>query len=53
MNLQQLRIITEAGRQNFNLTQVARSLFISQPGISKTVRELEEELGFELFIRSF
>ncbi len=51
MNLQQLRIIAEAGRQDFNLTQVARSLFISQPGISKTIRELEEELGFELFIR--
>ena len=51
MNLQQLKIIIEADRNNFNLTQVAQALFTSQPGISKAIKELEEELGFEIFSR--
>ena len=51
MNIQQFRIIAEASRQNFNFTAVARALYISQPAISKSIREFEDELGVELFIR--
>ena len=51
MNIQQLRIIAEASRQDFNFTSVARALYISQPAISKSIREFEDELGVELFIR--
>ena len=51
MNFQQLRIVRETVRQNFNLTEVAEALFTSQPGVSKHIRDLEEELGIELFER--
>ncbi|QSI76603.1 MULTISPECIES: CysB family HTH-type transcriptional regulator [Niveibacterium] len=51
MNFQQLRIIREAVRQNFNLTEVASALFTSQSGVSKHIKDLEDELGVELFIR--
>ena len=51
MNLQQLRIVRETVRQNFNLTEVAETLFTSQPGVSKHIKDLEDELGVELFIR--
>jgi LysR family cys regulon transcriptional activator len=51
MNFQQLRIIREAVRQQFNLTEVSSALFTSQSGVSKHIRDLEEELGVELFIR--
>ncbi len=51
MNFQQLRIIREAVLQNFNLTDVATALFTSQSGVSKHIKDLEDELGVELFIR--
>lgn len=51
MNLQQLRIIREAVQQNFNLTEVAAALFTSQSGVSKHIKDLEDELGVELFQR--
>jgi len=51
MNFQQLRIIRETVRQNYNLTEVANALFTSQPGVSKHIKDLEDELGVELFIR--
>lgn len=51
MNFQQLRIVREAVRQNFNLTEVAAVLFTSQSGVSKHIRDLEIELGVELFVR--
>ncbi|WP_018605584.1 CysB family HTH-type transcriptional regulator [Uliginosibacterium gangwonense] len=51
MNFQQLRIVRETVRQNFNLTEVANALFTSQPGVSKHIKDLEDELGVELFIR--
>lgn len=51
MNFQQLRIIREAARRDYNLTEVANALFTSQSGVSRHIRELEEELGLELFIR--
>lgn len=52
MNFQQLRSIRETVRQDFNLTDVARVLHASQPGISRQIRELEDELGIEIFVRS-
>ena len=51
MNLHQLRFVREAVRQNFNLTEAAKALFTSQPGVSKAIIELEEELGVDIFLR--
>jgi LysR family cys regulon transcriptional activator len=51
MNFQQLRIIREAVRRDFNLTEVANALYTSQSGVSKHIKDLEDELGIELFIR--
>ena len=51
MNLQQLKIVIETAKQNFNLTEVANTLFTSQSGISKHIKDLEDELGVELFVR--
>jgi LysR family cys regulon transcriptional activator len=52
VNLQQLRSVREAVRQGFNLTVVAEVLHTSQPGVSRQIRELEEEIGIELFVRA-
>lgn len=52
MNFQQLRVVREALRRGFNLTEVASALHTSQPGVSRQIRELEEELGVEIFVRS-
>lgn len=51
MNFQQLRIVRETVRRNFNLTEVANHLFTSQSGVSKHIKDLEDELGVELYIR--
>lgn len=51
MNFQQLRIIRETVRCNFNLTEVAAALYTSQSGVSKHIKDLEDELGVELFVR--
>jgi len=51
MNLHQFRFVREAVRQNFNLTTAAKALFPSQPGVSKAIIELEDELGVEIFRR--
>jgi len=51
MNIHQLRFVREAVRQNFNLTEAAKALFTSQPGVSKAIIELEEELGVDIFRR--
>jgi LysR family cys regulon transcriptional activator len=51
MNFQQLRIIRETVPHRFNLTEAASALFTSQSGVSKHIRDLEEELGVEIFIR--
>jgi LysR family cys regulon transcriptional activator len=51
MNFQQLRILRETVRQDFNLTTVANTLFTSQPGVSKHIKDLEDELGIEIFVR--
>ncbi|MFZ2987163.1 CysB family HTH-type transcriptional regulator [Ideonella sp.] len=52
MNFQQLRSVREAVRRGFNLTEVAEALHTSQPGISRQIRELEDELGVEIFVRA-
>jgi LysR family cys regulon transcriptional activator len=52
MNFQQLRSVREAVRCHFNLTEVATMLHTSQPGVSRQIRELEEELGIEVFVRN-
>jgi LysR family transcriptional regulator, cys regulon transcriptional activator len=51
VNFQQLRIMGEAVKHNFNLTEVAGALNTSQSGVSKHIKDLEDELGVELFER--
>ena len=51
MNLHQFRFVQEAVRRGLNLTETARVLHTSQPGVSKAIIELEEELGVEIFAR--
>ncbi len=52
MNFQQLRSVRETVRCGFNLTEVAAMLYTSQPGVSRQIRELEEELGVTIFERA-
>ncbi len=52
MKLQQLRYIWEVARHQLNVSQTAETLYTSQPGISKQIRLLEDELGVEIFVRS-
>jgi len=52
MKLQQLRYIWEVAHHDLNVSQTAQSLYTSQPGISKQIRLLEDELGVEIFSRS-
>lgn len=52
MKLQQLRYLIAIIRNNLNISSAAESLYTSQPGISKQLRLLEEELGVELFSRN-
>ena len=51
MNLHQFRFVQEAVRRNLNLTETAKALFTSQPGVSKAILELEGELGIDIFAR--
>jgi LysR family cys regulon transcriptional activator len=51
MNLHQFRFVQEAVRHDLNLTETAKALFTSQPGISKAILELESELGVDIFAR--
>src|SRR3546814_314803 len=51
MNLQQFRFVRETIRRNFNLTEAARTLYTSQPGVSKAIIEFEDELGVKIFER--
>lgn len=51
MNLHQFRFLQEAVRRNLNLTEAAKALHTSQPGVSKAIIELEEELGIDIFAR--
>ncbi|WP_332878285.1 CysB family HTH-type transcriptional regulator [Massilia sp. S19_KUP03_FR1] len=52
MNFQQLRSVRETARRGYNLTEVAHALFTSQPGVSRQIRELEDELGVIIFERN-
>ncbi|MDO9012416.1 MAG: HTH-type transcriptional regulator CysB [Gallionella sp.] len=52
MNLQQLRYLNEVVRQGLKISGAADALFTSQPGISKQIRQLEDELGIEIFVRN-
>lgn len=52
MNLQQLRYLNEVARQGLNISGAAEALFTSQPGVSKQIKLLEEELGVEIFVRN-
>ena len=51
MNLHQFRFVQEAVRHDLNLTETAKALFTSQPGVSKAILELEHELGVDIFAR--
>jgi LysR family cys regulon transcriptional activator len=52
VKLQQLKYIWEVARHDLNVSATAESLFTSQPGISKQIRMLEDELGVQIFQRS-
>lgn len=52
MNLQQLRYLQEIARRDLNISHAADALYTSQPGISKQIKLLEEELGIEIFVRN-
>lgn len=52
MKLQQLRYIWEVSKHNLNVSATADSLYTSQPGISKQIRLLEDELGIPVFARN-
>jgi LysR family cys regulon transcriptional activator len=51
MNLQQLRYIQEVARRGFSVSEAALALHTSQPGVSRQIRLLEDELGVEIFVR--
>ena len=51
MKIQQLRYLTEVVRRGLNISEAAEALHTSQPGVSKQIRALEEELGIEVFVR--
>ena len=51
MKLQQLRCLTEVARRDLNVSEAAEALHTSQPGVSKQIRALEDELGVQVFVR--
>ncbi len=52
MNLQQLRYLNEIVRRKLKISDAASALYTSQPGISKQIKLLEEELGIDIFVRN-
>ena len=51
MKLQQLKYLTEVAKRGLNVSEAAEVLHTSQPGVSKQIRALEEELGVQVFVR--
>src|SRR5574339_248886 len=51
MKIQQLRYLTEIARRGLNVSEAAEALHTSQPGVSKQIRALEDELGVQVFVR--
>jgi LysR family cys regulon transcriptional activator len=51
LKLQQLRYLSEVARRNLNVSEAAEALHTSQPGVSKQIRALEDELGIQVFVR--
>src|SRR3970282_2951461 len=51
MKLQQLRCLLEVARRGLNVSEAAEALHTSQPGVSRQIRALEDELGIEIFVR--
>src|SRR5574339_149226 len=51
MKLQQLRYLSEIARRDLNVSAAAEALHTSQPGVSRQIKELEDELGVEIFVR--
>ena len=52
MNIHQLRAICEVVKQGLRMSTAAEALFRSQPGISRQIREIEEEIGVQVFQRN-
>lgn len=52
MKLRQLHYVLEVAKRGLNVTAAAEALFTSQPGVSKQLRLLEEELGIDIFVRN-
>ena len=52
MKIRQLHYIQEVARRGLNVTAAAEALFTSQPGVSKQIRMLEDELGVSIFVRN-
>ena len=52
MNLQQLRYLHKIVQHELNISDAAKALYTSQPGLSKQIKSLEEELGIEIFVRN-
>src|SRR5688572_7911533 len=52
MKLQQLRFLSAIAKHSLNISSAAENLHTSQPGVSKQIKLLEDELGVELFTRS-
>ena len=52
MKLQQLRYLCEVARRDLSVSAAAEALFTSQPGVSKQIKGLEQELGIEIFVRN-
>src|ERR1051325_10465489 len=51
LNIQQLKYVSEVAKRGLNVSEAARALHTSQPGVSKQIRALEDELGAEIFVR--
>jgi LysR family cys regulon transcriptional activator len=51
LNIQQLRYVSEVAKRGLNVSEAAHALHTSQPGVSKQIRALEDELGAEIFVR--